>query len=455
MSDPSSTRDGRGAQRRPPGHDLSARAVALDVLAAVLDQRRPLEDTLAAHPAFPKLAPRDRGFARLLLATTLRRLGQIDDAIRHCLARPLPRAGLVAQHILRLGVAQLLFLGTAPHAAVSASVDQADQAKLTAHKKLINAVLRRLSLEGAALRDAQDAARLNTPKWLWASWSAAYGEDTARAIASQHLTEPPLDISLKPGLDSAHWAERLSATGLSNGTLRRAAEEGGLITSLSGFAEGEWWIQDAAATLPARVLMSALGDMRGRSLIDLCAAPGGKTAQLAATGATVTAVEKSPPRLARLNENLARLGLTAETIGADAAAWRPAAPADGVLLDAPCSATGTIRRHPDIAWTKRAADTPKLAALQDRLLANAVHMVKPGGILIYAVCSLEPEEGPARIAALLASGVPLSRQPIRAEESGGLPALITPEGDLRTLPSHLAEAGGMDGFYVARLVRHR
>ncbi len=188
----------RGASRTA-GRDLTARAVALDVLAAVLDQRRPLEDTLAAHPGFAKLAGRDRAFARLLLATTLRRLGQIDDAIRHCLARPLPRAGLLAQHILRLGVAQLLFLGTAPHAAVSASVDQAERAQLTAHKKLINAVLRRLSLEGAALRDAQDAARLNTPKWLWTSWSAAYGEDTARAIASQHLTEPPLDISLKPG----------------------------------------------------------------------------------------------------------------------------------------------------------------------------------------------------------------------------------------------------------------
>ncbi len=455
MTDSSTTRAGRGPSRRPPGRDLSARAVALDVLAAVLDQRRPLEDTLAAHPGFAKLEARDRAFARLLLATTLRRLGQIDDAIRHCLARPLPRAGLRAQHVLRLGVAQLLFLGTAPHAAVSASVDLAGQAKLTAHKKLINAVLRRLSREGAALRDAQDAARLNTPKWLWASWSAAYGDDTARAIAGQHLTEPPLDISLKPDLDSAQWAERLSATVLPNGSLRRPAEAGGLITGLSGFAEGQWWIQDAAARLPAGVLMSALGDVRGRSLLDLCAAPGGKTAQLAAAGATVTAVEKSPPRLARLNENLARLRLAAETIAADAAEWRPAEPADGVLLDAPCSATGTIRRHPDIAWTKRAADTPKLAALQDRLLANAVHMLKPGGILVYAVCSLEPEEGPARIAALLASGAPIARLPIRAEDCAGLPALITPEGDLRTLPSHLAQAGGMDGFYVARLVRHR
>lgn len=441
--------------RSTPGREISARAVALDVLAAVLDQRRPLEDTLAAHPGFAKLAGRDRAFARLLLATTLRRLGQIDDAIRHCLARPLPRAGLLAQHILRLGVAQLLFLGTAPHAAVSASVDQAERAKLTAHKKLINAVLRRLSLEGAALRDAQDAARLNTPKWLWTSWSAAYGEDTARAIAGQHLTEPPLDISLKPGLDSAAWAERLTATVLPNGSLRRPAEEGGLITGLSGFAEGQWWIQDAAASLPARLLMSALGDVSGRSLIDLCAAPGGKTAQLAAAGAAVTAVEKSPPRLARLNENLARLGLVAETIGADATAWRPAQPVDGVLLDAPCSATGTIRRHPDIAWTKRAADTPKLAALQDRLLANAVHMLKPGGILVYAVCSLEPEEGPARIAALLDTDAPLSRLPIRAEDAAGLPALLTPDGDLRTLPCHLAEQGGMDGFYVARLMRNR
>lgn len=439
-------------RRVAPVH--SARAVALDVLAAVLDQRRPLEETLAAHPGFAALEARDRAFARLLLATTLRRLGQIDALIKHCLARPLPRAALRAQHVLRLGVAQLLFLGTPPHAAVSASVDLADQAKLTAHKKLINAVLRRLSREGDGLRDGQDAARLNTPDWLWQSWAAAYGEESARAIATQHLAEPPLDITLKPELDATAWAERLSAALLPNGTLRRPVSEGGPVAGLPGFDEGQWWIQDVAASLPARVLMASLDTLAGRMVVDLCAAPGGKTAQLAAAGATVTAIEKSPARLARLKENLARLGLAAETIEADATVWRPPAPVDAVLLDAPCSATGTIRRHPDIAWTKRAADAPKLALLQDRLLANALAMVKPGGILVYAVCSLQPEEGPARIAALLDGGAPAARLPLGPADRFGLPVRITAEGDLRSLPCHLAAEGGMDGFYVARLQRH-
>lgn len=438
----------RGA--RPP----SARAIALDVLAAVLDQRRPLEDTLAAQPGFAALESRDRGFTRLLLATTLRRLGQIDALIKHCLERPLPRAGLLAQHLLRLGVAQLLFLGTPAHAAVNASVDLAEQVGLTAHKKLINAVLRRLSLEGEALRDSQDALRLNTPTWLWQSWRGHYGERAYRAIASQHLAEPPLDLTLKPGLDPVEWAARLSATPLPNGSLRRAASEGGMIASLPGFDDGQWWVQDIAASLPASILLGALGDpLAGRRIIDLCAAPGGKTAQLVASGATVTAVEKSPARLARLKENLARLRLTAECIEADGGIWRPDTPVDGVLLDAPCSATGTIRRHPDIAWTKRAADTPLLTALQDSLLANALTMVKPGGILVYAVCSLEPAEGISRIAALLRGGAPVSRLPITAQDCFDLPVQITPEGDLRSLPCHLAELGGMDGFYVARLKR--
>ena len=425
----------------------------MDVLALVLDQRRPLEDTLAAQPGFAKLEARDRGFARLLLATTLRRLGQIDKLIGQCLERPLPRAGRRAQHLLRLGTAQLLFLGTPAHAAVSASVELADQPEMSAHKKLINAVLRRLSREGAAWRDAQDAVRLNTATWLWQSWRSHYGEKVFRAIATQHLGEPPLDLTLKPGLDVAEWAAHLSATALPNGTLRRAPSEGGMIASLPGFDEGQWWVQDAAASLPARILLSALGGGAGQQVIDLCAAPGGKTAQLAAAGASVTAVEKSPQRLARLRENLGRLHLSVTAVEADGMLWQPPEPVDGVLLDAPCSATGTIRRHPDITWTKRAADMPALTAIQDSLLAHAVTMIKPGGILVYAVCSLEAAEGISRIAALLRSGAPVSRLPITAEECFGLPAQITADGDLRSLPCHFAEQGGMDGFFVARLQR--
>ncbi|MDH3793045.1 MAG: RsmB/NOP family class I SAM-dependent RNA methyltransferase, partial [Rhodospirillales bacterium] len=243
-------------------------------------------------------------------------------------------------------------------------------------------------------------------------------------------------------------AERLGAQLLPGGTLR-LPPGAGEVSRLPGYDEGAWWVQDAAAALPARLL----GDVAGKQVIDLCAAPGGKTAQLAAAGARVTAVERSEVRLARLSENLARLGLSVTAVTADAATWRPEAPAGAVLLDAPCSATGTLRRHPDIAHLKGPEQIAALAALQDKLLAATLGMVKPGGLLVYAVCSLQPEEGPARIARLLAGGAPAARVPVEPAEFQGLCDLVTAEGDLRTLPCHLAGDGGMDGFYACRLRR--
>jgi 16S rRNA (cytosine967-C5)-methyltransferase len=298
---------------------------------------------------------------------------------------------------------------------------------------------------------AQDAARLNTPDWLWHSWTAAYGEPRARAIAAAVASEPPLDISVKADApeEVRVWAERLEAEVLPTGSLRRALAN---VATLPGYAEGAWWVQDAAAAIPATLLGLPDASLAGVQVIDLCAAPGGKTAQLAARGARVTAVDLSPARMRRLRENLARLGLAAETVVADAATWRPAAPADAVLLDAPCSATGTLRRRPDVAWLKGPEDVTKLAAVQDRLLRAALTMLRPGGTLVYCTCSLEPEEGEARIAALLAGGAAASLAPIAAAEVGGLAELVAPDGTLRTLPCQLAERGGLDGFYVARLV---
>jgi 16S rRNA (cytosine967-C5)-methyltransferase len=444
---------------------VAARAAATEALAAVLENRRPLEEALAAVPGYGDLEARDRAFARLLVASTVRRLGQIDAMIKQCLERPIPRAGRMAQHILRIGTAQLMFLGTPAHAAVSAAVDHAETAKLTAHKKLINAVLRRISREGEAMRDAQDAARLNTPDWLWRSWVGAYGEETARAIATAHLAEPPLDIILMPGEPAGQWAERLDATVLPTGALRRAADLSGAIADLPGYDDGRWWVQDAAAALPAKLLLNALAKVKAAQVADLCAAPGGKTAQLAAAlgklpGTRVIALDVNATRLDRLRQNLSRLHLAAETRQADAGEWKPAQPLDGVLLDAPCSATGTIRRHPDIARSKRADDIAKLGPVQDRLLANALAMLKPGGVLVYAVCSLEAEEGPKRISALLAANPGLERLPISPVEVGGLEALITKRGDLRSLPSQAAAPGnlalgGFDGFYAARLRKTR
>jgi 16S rRNA (cytosine967-C5)-methyltransferase len=423
----------------------NARHVALDLINAVLRRKRSLDDAIEDNAAMHQLSGRDRAFARLLVATVLRRLGQIDALIANCLNTPLsPRAAPV-HDILRLGAAQLLFLRTPPHAAVATSVDIAHTRGFLSHKGLVNAVLRRLSIEGGERVAAQDAPRLNTPEWLWRSWSASYGEDTARAIATAHLKEAPLDLTLRDG--TADWCERLQAVLLPTGTLRRPA--GGSVVALPGYAEGAWWVQDAAAALPARLF----GNIAGRDVVDLCAAPGGKTAQLAAFGANVTAIDRSSRRLDRLVANLGRLDLPIAAVAADALTWRPAQPVDAVLLDAPCTTTGAIRRHPDVPHLKLPEDVARLSAVQQNLLRAAVEMLKPGGVLIYCTCSLEAEEGPRQIAALLGAGLPVAPQPIAAEELQAPADWITAEGYLRTLPCHLPEHDGIDGFFCARLIR--
>jgi 16S rRNA (cytosine967-C5)-methyltransferase len=419
----------------------SARAAAHALLGEVLRRRRPLDEALA-DAGLDRLDARDRAFARLLVATVLRRLGQVDDLIAGFVEKPLPERAAPVQDALRLGMVQLVMLGTASHAAVDSSV-RLLEGRFDGFKGLVNAVLRRAAEEAPERARTQDAARLSTPYWLWESWSRAYGEASARAIAEVHLTEPPLDIMVR---DQAKlWAPRLEAEILPTGTLRRAS---GVVTELSGYADGAWWVQDAAAALPARLL----GDVRGRRVADLCAAPGGKTLQLAASGAEVIAIDRSARRLERVRENLDRTKLTAELVVADAAAWRPESLPDAILLDAPCSATGTLRRHPDAAHLKTPDDVRRLSEVQDRLLDHALSLLPPGGLLVYCVCSLEPEEGPARIARLLASGAPVEPVPVTSDE---VPAEMIRDGFLRTLPSHWQERGGMDGFFAARLRRLR
>ncbi|MBI1778194.1 MAG: methyltransferase domain-containing protein [Proteobacteria bacterium] len=417
----------------------AARAAALSLLIEVLDRARPLDGALTGAPASAGLEARDRAFARLIATTVLRRLGQIDALIDHCLSHPLPKEAGPVRQVLRLAVAQLAFLGTAPHAAVETAVGLAPER----FKGLVNAVLRRLVREAPSLIAEQHAAALNTPKWLWDSWCASYGERTAEAMALQHQAEPPLDLIVKAA--AREWAERLGGRILPTGGIRLTG--GGLVTQLAGYEEGAWWVQDAAASLPARLL----GQVAGKRVADLCAAPGGKTAQLALAGAAVTAVDRSPQRLERVAENLKRLGLEATLIRADASQWTPPAKLDAVLLDAPCSATGTIRRHPDLTWLKRPEDLASLTALQDRLLDAASGFLKPGGILLYSVCSLQPEEGPSRIARLLSGGRRLERVPIEAGEVDGQSQFLTQAGELRTLPCHWPDLGGIDGFYAARL----
>ncbi len=446
MESDAPARDTEKPPRAAPG--LKARTVALNLFEQVKKNRMPLDEAIEASHAWHDLEARDRAFVRMLLASTFRRIGQIDLLIRHCLDRPLPRSAATVRNILRLGVAQIVVLKTPPHAVVDTAVRLCGQSRHPGQKGLVNAVLRRLTREGPAMYDTQDAPRLNTPDWLWQSWTNAYGEETCRRIAAVHLAEAPTDLTVKR--DPVGWAERLDAVRLPTGTLR--LRETRDIATLPGYEEGDWWVQDAAAALPAKVLLSMLGKDTVRSTIaDLCAAPGGKTAQLAAAGARVIAVDRSKRRLATLRENLKRLRLQAEIVASDAATWRPAVAPDAILLDAPCSATGTVRRHPDVPGNKTPAEIERLAGIQKALIATAADILKPGGTLVYSVCSLQPEEGEHVVEAMLQSRGDLHRLQISASETGAPPETITPKGDLRTLPCHFADFGGMDGFYIARL----
>ncbi|MGE4063835.1 MAG: RsmB/NOP family class I SAM-dependent RNA methyltransferase [Rhodospirillaceae bacterium] len=420
-----------------PSSDVAARKAALALIDGVLRKHRSVDDAFDA--ATTRLAPRDRAFVRLLVATTLRRFGQIDAVLKEFVTR---KPADPVMDILRLGAAQLLFLGTPPHAAVATSVALAKQGYAPA-SGFVNAVLRRVAEKGAALVAAQDAARLNTPASLWTSWENAYGAAPAREIAAAHLQEPPLDLSLKDEKAAAQWAADLKAEVLPTGALRLT--QGGRVQDLKGFTEGAWWVQDAAAALPAKILMYALGS-GVHTVIDLCAAPGGKTAQLASAGHRVTAVDVAPARLALLKENLARLKLSVEVIEADALSWRPSTPADALLLDAPCSATGTLRRHPDLPFLKTTLNLDAFAAAQAKLLTAAAEMVRPGGLVVYSVCSLQAEERAAVVDAV-AAAAKLDRVPIPAAAVGGVAAFIDARGALATLPAHWRESGGLDGFY--------
>jgi 16S rRNA (cytosine967-C5)-methyltransferase len=428
--------------------------MAVDVIESVLEKGRSLDhelDARAQTPAFKDLDPKDRGLMRAIVGMTLRRLGEIDDILDELMARPLPEKAARIRHILRVGAAQLLFLDIPDHAAVSISVELADLDRIArGWKGLVNGVLRTLARARNEILEGRDPAILNTPDWLWQRWTSHYGEDTARAIANAHLVEPYLDISVKS--DPERWAKDLGGMALPTGSVR--LEGAGAVEKLAGFTEGTWWVQDLAASLPAKLL----GNVDGLDVADLCAAPGGKTAALAVGGANVTAVDISPERLKRLSANVARLRLkTVETIAADLTTWEPNRQFDAILLDAPCSATGTIRRHPDVALAKSPELISDLAALQTKLLDRVADWVKPGGKLIFCTCSLEPEEGEAQATAFLARHPSFRLVPVAPEEIGGLTAAITPVGTVRTLPSMLPHEdprlSGLDGFFIARFER--
>jgi 16S rRNA (cytosine967-C5)-methyltransferase len=443
--------------QRAPRPGFAARRLAVGLIAAVIERGQSFEQhwaNLAKSVEFVELEPRDRAFVRLLAATTLRRQGELEHVVKAFLEKPLPDDRGLLWPILLSGAAQLVCLGLPAHAVVDLCVELA-RADRGARRfdKLTNAVMRRVSERGAALLADADRVRLNTPDWLLARWADAYGAETAHRIAEASLREAPNDLSLKPMPPeaAAAFAQSIAALVLPTGTLRLTTH--GRIEDLPGFAEGQWWVQDAAAALVSRVL----GNVAGLEVADLCAAPGGKTASLASAGAKVTAVDLSEKRLGRLRENMQRLSLEVEVVAADVATWSPSRQFDAVLLDAPCSSTGTVRRHPDLLRQKTFADIERLVPLQARLLESAAHLVKPGGVLVYSTCSLEPEEGVSQVAAFLAAHAEFTREPIDATAIRADAAWLTPLGELRTLPFHLPldppELSGMDGFYVARLRR--
>jgi len=414
---------------------LPARAAALDLLTAALGARAGMDEGLN-HPALAALDGRDRAFARALVMATLRHLGPIDAALQARVRKPPPDK--VVQ-ILRLGVAQAFVLKTPAHAAVTTSVDLVARDKnLQMFKGLVNAVLRGLLREPPALDDPD----LLAPSWLAMRWRAAFGAEAAREIAAVIAQEPATDLSVKDPAQAEALAAALEAEVLPGGSLRTGRR--GDIATWPGFAEGGWWVQDAAAAIPARLL----GVQTGQTALDMCAAPGGKTLQLAAAGAEVAALDRSAVRLKRVAENLARQALTAEVVAADAATWPDKRRFDAVLLDAPCSATGTFRRHPDVLWAAKPSDVAGLAAVQSKLLDAAARRTKSGGRLVYCVCSLEPEEGEGQVTAFLGRTPDVALDPIAAGEGGAPAASVRPDGTLRILPQHLP--GGLDGFYVAR-----
>ena len=423
-----------------------------------------LEQSLANSALFSRLEGRDRAFARLLTARCLRHLGLIDALIdgmsKRSSAESDSRQDVDTRHILRLGATQLLYTDIPAYAALHHAGEMAVKLGLKRQQPFINAILRNIQRDGAARLAALDHDRYAAPPWLAASWRKHYGQATARAMFAALGDDPTLDITpLSRKMSVDEMAAQLSGVALPTGTIR--VREAGRIEQLPLFQAGYWQVQDAAAALPAKLL----GDVAGKKIIDLCAAPGGKTAQLAASGAKILAVDRSAQRLKRVTENMARLGLLdrVETVTANVAEWQDgdkslppeiAGGFDGILLDAPCSATGTMRRHPDIMWLKNPTHIETMTRLQAELLAAAARIMAASpksARLVYCVCSLEPAEGIVQIQRFLTEYPNFVIDPIQSNEIGDQSQFITPEGNLLTRPDQWADIGGIDGFYAARL----
>jgi 16S rRNA (cytosine967-C5)-methyltransferase len=432
---------------RPDDSDkpgLAARNAAARIIAAVIDKKTSLDGMLDAetgNPAYRALNGADRALVRAIVNSALRHLPRIESAISMMLDGPLPQGARSLHHVLVVAVAQMLYLDVPDHSAVDLAVEQAHRdPRNKRFVKLVNAILRRLGREKAEVQAAISSISV-LPAWFYQRLEKAYGKDRAQLIAASQMTPSTIDLTVKS--DPEEWARKLGGEVLVNGSVRLGSFEG-QIPDLEGFSEGEWWVQDAAASMPVRLM----GDIKGKRVVDLCAAPGGKTAQLALAGAEVTALDQSGNRLRRLRENLKRLGLSAETVEINLLKYQAEKPFDVVLLDAPCSSTGTLRKHPDVSWTKDAQDIAKLAGLQEQMLRHALTLIGSGGRVVFSNCSLDPSEGEEMVAKVLATDTTIERVVARTEDWPGMESAINGDGDFRTTPDMF---GGVDGFFAAVL----
>lgn len=445
---------GAFAQRGPVKPGIMARAAAAKILSAVVDRKISLDgmlDNVNGNPAYRALPEADRSLVRAILNAALRHLPRIDATIASLLDSPLPEGARALHHVLVVAIAQILYLDIPDHSAVDLAVEQANtDPRNRRFAGLVNAVLRRLGREKQAILEwTEDVPAM--PKWFFTRLEKVYGREAAIGIADAQMSPSAIDVTVKSTPET--WAERLNGVVLPTGSVRLRPFDGP-VTALPGFEDGEWWVQDAAASLPVQMM----GDLAGKHVADLCAAPGGKTAQLILAGGEVTALDQSASRLKRLAGNLTRLKLEATLVEANMLDYQPDELFDAVLLDAPCSSTGTTRRHPDVLWSKGPEDIEKLAALQERMLRHALTLVKPGGAVVFSNCSLDPREGEDMVARVLRDHGDFALESVKAENWPGLEMAITLAGEFRTTPAMLPPgdgvAGGLDGFYAVKLRRH-
>lgn len=432
---------------------LETRLIAAKILAAIIKQKKSLDgllDKKSGHPGFLKLPPLDQNLCRAIILASLRHHIAIEKQLQGYLKNPLPAKADALSFLFHISAAQILYLNIPSHAAIFLAVEATKKdPRLRRFTALVNAILRQFAKDGEKF-PLKDSPLTLTPEWFIRLLKLQYDSETIKAIICAQNHQPPLDITVKD--NPSFWAQKLNALIVSGNSLR-LKEKNLNITELPGFSEGAWWVQNTASAIPAQLMPN----IQGKNVADLCAAPGGKTAQLILQGANVTAIEKVETRAQRLKENLDRLQLKAKIHIADLLTYSPKENFDAVLLDAPCSSTGTIRRHSDILWNKDLKDIEQLAQLQYQLLVRAIKFTKPGGTIIFSNCSLAPQEGEELIEKILQTYENIRLSPLSGEEFPKFKDFLTKDGYLRTHPASFSHANplfaGMDGFFAARLIK--